>query len=117
MTMTDKTQNTEQENKAPIPATAPVAAEEQTKAKKPRQRVAWALIAFVVTVIGWCLLPFVVIPSMTCGVIGLICGIVGWCGHHGAWRNLAITSTVMAGTLLMVYFACWAAFAYIESAL
>ena len=90
---------------------------EQAQPQTPRQRVAMAVVAFVITLIGWCLLPFTYIASIACAVVGIVTGIIGWRGPHGGWRNLAITATVMAGTLLLVFVASWAVFAYIESAL
>lgn len=82
-----------------------------------RQRVYAAIIAFVAATLGYAILPFHFKLSLACAVIATTAGIIGWCGHRGAWRNLAITATVAAATLLLVFAVFWGGLFYVSSSM
>lgn len=88
-----------------------------TEVPQRGKRAGFAIAAFVFAVAGWLTLPFVYIVSMACGLLGTVAGIVGWRGRRGAWRNLAITSTVAALTLLLVFAVFWGALAMVDNML
>ena len=70
----------------------------------PRRSNRWwaAVAAFLFTLVGWLLLPFTYLIAGGAALAGIVFGIVGWRARRGAWRNLAITATVAAFTLLLV---------------
>lgn len=88
-----------------------VAESESPRKEKPR-RIPMAVLSFVLTLVGWMLLPFVYQVSMGCAIGGFIAGVIGWRGRRGAWRNLSITCTVASAVLILVFATFWGAIMY-----
>lgn len=77
--------------------------QKETKATAPRpRRVTLAILAFVVTVIGWILLPLTYQITIGAGVLGIILSILALRQPRGGWRNLALVSLVASSVLLLV---------------
>lgn len=100
----DTTQHDNTENQSettPTAQTHAVGPDIKTSAPRPR-RATLAIIAFVVTVIGWILLPLSYQATIGAGLLGLILSILALRQPRGGWRNLTLVSLVASSVLLLV---------------
>lgn len=101
----DTTQHNNAENQNEITTAAQATAEAVPagKATAPRpRRATLAILAFVVTVIGWILLPLTYKITIGAGILGVILSILALRQPRGGWRNLALVSLVASSVLLLV---------------
>lgn len=80
-------------------------------ADEPQQtthgRSSWLLVAAVVgmifTIVAWIVLMFHPAVSLGCAIAGVALSVASlWMGP-GCWRNIAITSVVASGVLILVH--------------
>lgn len=72
-----------------------------------RRRGAWLLVAAVIgavlTVMAWMALMYYPTASMWCAACGLVLSVAAlWMGRS-CWRDIAITSVVASGVLILVH--------------
>lgn len=80
-----------------------------TDAEERPKRAGMAVAAFVVTVAAWVLLPLYYPGALGGGILALILSILALRQPRGAWRNLALVTTVASSVLLLILAIFWTA--------
>jgi len=108
----------ENHDKAPIEASAPghQAAEAETGSNPRKAWVALVIFAVVATVAAWVAMVYNGYISFYSAILGLVASVAGAIlVEKGIWRNLAITSAIAAGVLILVFTLLWAALSILVS--
>lgn len=75
-------------------------------AQQPRHRSLWvtaAVVGTILTVVAWLCLMFWPVVSVWCGVAALVLSVAGINVGRGCVRDIAITSVVASGVLVLVH--------------
>lgn len=89
--------------------TAPTHDDAEQPAENRPHRPGMTVAAFVVTAAAWVMLPVYYPGALGGGILALILSILALRQPRGAWRNLALVTTVASSVLLLVLALFWTA--------